>query len=422
MDILSKDFESISFEDIENFCKEKVVENIQLDYKKVMPKKGLSKHIAAFSNTKGGLIIIGVDEDSETGEPKNWEGIKKEGKLIDQVYQHASNVVPYPTIKARFTNVKNKKAFLLVKILEGGTPPYHTVSDPTIRTRTGNISTPLDTARQQDLDKLYTKKEKSGEIREQNIGKAITIYEASLDRADDEREQEIKERPEEKIYDKPFLPHASVLSVTIQPFYPETAIAERHELKSRMEEYRVTRVNSDFPHLSSEQCPGGISLFSWNRMSGLFESQLVLNNGLVFSAVDIQRPYEGVPAASMNEIASIIARQLKVSSNLYRVFGYTGVVCGEIKLSNLKGVRIYDLKPEGYQSWFDDGQITKISDYSWPIEDIDTNLLDDKKTFYQEWKKIMQAIFWDLGMPVPSEEKFKDYFEMNLSPISFKLK
>lgn len=82
MDILNKSVKTFSFDNIVDFCKQKHIEGIQLDYKREFPSKGLAKHFAAFSNTRGGIIIIGVEEDRKTGIPKAWEGIKNEGKLV----------------------------------------------------------------------------------------------------------------------------------------------------------------------------------------------------------------------------------------------------------------------------------------------------------------------------------------------------
>jgi predicted HTH transcriptional regulator len=60
--------EEIEFRHIDEFLNMKLLENNRLDYKAAMPSE-LNKAIAAFANTFGGLLIIGVDEDKNTNEP-----------------------------------------------------------------------------------------------------------------------------------------------------------------------------------------------------------------------------------------------------------------------------------------------------------------------------------------------------------------
>jgi len=136
MDILNKAIKSFGFEEVVDFCKEKHPEGIQIDYKKEFPKKGLSKHFAAFSNARGGVIIVGVDEDKRTSIPKSWSGIKNEGKLEERVHQFASNVKPIPAYELQTTDEKNGKVFLLIRIFEGDRTPYYVQNDANLWIRT----------------------------------------------------------------------------------------------------------------------------------------------------------------------------------------------------------------------------------------------------------------------------------------------
>lgn len=413
INIHSLKFEDISFEDIQDFCKQKITENIQLDYKKELPNK-LSKHLAAFSNTRGGVIIIGVEEDSETGEPVKWDGVKKDDKLIEQVWQHASNVIQFPTIRVRFTNVKNQKAFLLISIAEGGSPPYHTNSDPTIWIRTGNVSTPLDKIRRDELDRLYEKKTRALKLRKENSEMAQEIYRASLARAENERKKYLRSEPEQKTIDKPLGESSTTLAIEIQPFYPEKEITSRRNTKSKISDYRATGPFSDYPNLASEQCPGGISYFNWSRYEGYFESQIIFSNGLLFTAKDIRRKHEGRPTISLNVLTGILARQLRVASNFYNIFGYSGVLSGRITLDKLLGVRVYDLCPSGYHRLFDDGSVNKIDTDSWEIANLDTHRINEENSFIEIIEDTLSDVFWDLGQPTPDREKILTFLKKDL--------
>lgn len=56
-----KPLKEVSYQDVLDFCATKTKENEVLDYKEDFPTK-LQKTIAAFANTYGGIIIIGVGE------------------------------------------------------------------------------------------------------------------------------------------------------------------------------------------------------------------------------------------------------------------------------------------------------------------------------------------------------------------------
>lgn len=81
----------------------KDIQGVEIDYKKEYSQKGLEKFLAVFSNTRGGVIIIGVEEDRKTGCPIKWEGIDDNAKLIEHIYQESCNVTPQPAFEVHKT-------------------------------------------------------------------------------------------------------------------------------------------------------------------------------------------------------------------------------------------------------------------------------------------------------------------------------
>ncbi len=65
--LFTKDITQITYEDVFIFCNQRLPESVHLDYKRDFPRN-LEKTIAAFANTMGGLVIIGVEDDD--GKPK----------------------------------------------------------------------------------------------------------------------------------------------------------------------------------------------------------------------------------------------------------------------------------------------------------------------------------------------------------------
>lgn len=62
--IYTKPILEISWNDVEDFCRNRVPEGTYLDYKEDFPSQ-LEKTISALANTLGGIILIGVAEDNE---------------------------------------------------------------------------------------------------------------------------------------------------------------------------------------------------------------------------------------------------------------------------------------------------------------------------------------------------------------------
>src|SRR4051794_13333288 len=68
MSLWHKQVLDISFAEIDTFCQTMQPEGMRLDYKVERPTD-LAKLIAAFANTLGGLIILGVDANKATNQP-----------------------------------------------------------------------------------------------------------------------------------------------------------------------------------------------------------------------------------------------------------------------------------------------------------------------------------------------------------------
>jgi len=103
MSIFSKQVENIVFEDINELWGEKVQENIRLEYKREIPSKdGLVKKLSSMSNTHGGYMIIGMEEDGQ-GNPKSICGVQEKKGFKQQVVQWCFTEV-YPPITPFVSN------------------------------------------------------------------------------------------------------------------------------------------------------------------------------------------------------------------------------------------------------------------------------------------------------------------------------
>jgi len=106
MSLWSKPALQITFADVDAFCRTMQPEGARLDYKGIEFPKHLDKSIAAFANTLGGLIILGVDADKKNNTPI-WppkDGLALDNGLSERVIQVAQDAI-YPPVRVDVSNV-----------------------------------------------------------------------------------------------------------------------------------------------------------------------------------------------------------------------------------------------------------------------------------------------------------------------------
>jgi hypothetical protein len=74
------------------------------------------------------------------------------------------------------------------------------------------------------------------------------------------------------------------------------------------------------------------------------------------------------------------------------------MVIGKVSLENAMGANLQIIVPEGYYSLAPEQyNIEKISDYEWELE-TDTHTLSDIKLLNALFKKVINDIYWSLGI------------------------
>ena len=98
----------LTFLDVDAYLKEKIPEGNRLDYKQQFPGD-LAKTIAAFANTLGGMIILGVDSDKVTNEPI-WPpviGMPSSAGIADRIIQVSTEAI-YPPVRVDVGQMENE--------------------------------------------------------------------------------------------------------------------------------------------------------------------------------------------------------------------------------------------------------------------------------------------------------------------------
>ncbi|MGD0166910.1 MAG: ATP-binding protein [Gaiellaceae bacterium] len=153
-ELLPKSLNDLTFEDVEAIVHDagKPGESLYLEWKIELTNDGIAKACAAFANTYGGFLIVGVDDDGKVvgftkkpGDEQLW---------VKEILR--SRLVPMPAFRARFLARKGEKerGVLLVLVEESSTTPHLLAKAGTIYVRSPRSSDPVpitDQARLVDL-------------------------------------------------------------------------------------------------------------------------------------------------------------------------------------------------------------------------------------------------------------------------------
>lgn len=413
MEILTKPLESFSFDDIVAFSNEKKPEGIQLDYKKEFPDKGLTKIITSFANSRGGVIIIGIEEDEKTGIPIAAKGIAPD-KHDDRVYQYAGNISPIPKIECHTTNEVRGKVFVLIRVFEGTETPYYVYNDSNVWIRTGNVSKQIDLVSPEGLELLFKKKERAEIWRKINCDTANFNYQAFLKGAENERIREIEQEKENYNIKKqqhengetmePFKPtivqsklgtSVSMLKITAQPFFQQTGFVRPLDIEPIITESRSRNNIYDFPSTiyGFKSTTEGMISFEWVRRDGELICQQVFANGLVFSAHDILRPTpQGLPIVYLSFLTGELFVFLTGMKKILQKFGYQGSIIGEISLEDIEGIKINPV----IQNMFPETKKSVFNQRNWQLK-LDTQILFDNEKLCNYITEITRDVHWSFG-------------------------
>lgn len=433
MQILNKPIDNFTFEEVVEFCKQGYIEGFQLDYKKELPSKGLAKHFASFSNSRGGVIIIGVEED-KSGKPVAYEGIVFDSKLADKIHQYATSVEPRPLYDLHVTNEVNGKVFILVRIYEGDRTPYYVHNEANIFVRSGNITDPIGLASPEAIELLVGKKDKARLARENYIRIAKENYDAGLKVEERKRlkliaveksnyQQQVekakaqgKQPPEyhSQYYQKPLGTEVSMLTILLQPYYPNKTLCNPKDIKTKIEHIRYRKGGTDYPDLNLKPIQEGVFRFQHNYDGGL-SCQQVFSTGLLYLAEDVLRQDATRKHIYIETIVVYYVMLLKALKNFYSLFNYQGAIYGHVELDGINGAQLKRIVPNGYRGglfWHEEEEVPLKNKYVWSIE-LETSILYDDVALQDHIINFIKEIYWSLGYEDVSEDLLKAFLKQN---------
>jgi hypothetical protein len=306
--------------------------------------------------------------------------------------------------------------FVLIKIHEGDKTPYYVQNDPHVYIRTGNISDLVEQAGPEMLELLFKKREKAETARQVWIKRSEETFLATIRKAIRDREQNILEEHPQDAQDRisklrPIGSGRPMFSFFIQPYYPLEPFCDPIQMKDRVMEYRAqTRFFSDFPDLNIQPFQDGILATKWEE-GGLIDFHQLYSYGLVRRDralhEDTQRKHNSI---YIQHAVAYFFTALTAARNFYRLFGYQGVLVGEIAISGVEGRGIMKIIPSTWHDFYGEQAKGLLNRYNWPIE-VETSVLEDEKSLRLFVIQKINEIYWSFGLEHPAERLLKALFK-----------
>lgn len=142
MSLWVPDIDAVDFSAIEAFCRKRVPEGVRLDYKGPAIPKNIEELIAAFANTMGGIIVLGVGTDNQNRPIWPPEGIDNQPGLEEQIIQKAQDAI-WPPILPEVRLVPDpsngKKLVGLIRVRESREAPHAVEKNRKVYVRVASI-------------------------------------------------------------------------------------------------------------------------------------------------------------------------------------------------------------------------------------------------------------------------------------------
>jgi hypothetical protein len=178
MSLRNKPIDEITYADVGAFCTTtpKPREVLQLDFKRAFPGD-LSKIIAAFANTYGGLLVLGVETDA-SNEPK-WPplGLEASAQNSERIH-HAAYDSIHPPVAIEVSAMlplpdPPDRVLAVVRVPESPEAPHAMEGGRHIYIRTGDVSKRIDLADITRIERLLKRRGAAEQQRERMLNEMV---------------------------------------------------------------------------------------------------------------------------------------------------------------------------------------------------------------------------------------------------------
>lgn len=158
--MFTKSKDKITFEDVKNFCSG-FGEGVRVEYKKKIIH--VPKIVSSFSNTLGGIFMIGAETDNMNKVMFPIQGISKKPGIEEQILQSALTGI-YPAIipEVIIVDIPNSNNVVVVIRIDESVQAPHAIQNSTkIYIRTGSITQPYELADTDHIAYMLKRREDS---------------------------------------------------------------------------------------------------------------------------------------------------------------------------------------------------------------------------------------------------------------------
>ncbi|MFC2093674.1 helix-turn-helix domain-containing protein [Bacteroidota bacterium] len=414
--IYNKPISDINWDDIVNFCNQRISENAYLDYKESFPSN-LQKSICAFANTLGGIIIIGVEEDDDNKPVLPIKGIEPERGLSERIINIIlSNITPpvFPEIQI-CKNQNGDRAIIIIRIPQSNQSPHAININTQAYIRTGNISNPEAIATLEKIFWLKDQRKKASDLK-------LNLIQEAKRRFDEIYERKHKLPPYEGHLIRKF--DQGYFTLHLCPLYPEKPLINPPELNNHISEFFIPdyfNTNKYFP-ISENHRQGKIyktgsmvTFFQHDfiyyvefNIFGLYFYKQVLNK--LIDTVQKDKTQQ-IRIMNLNEIIARIDQYIVTAKNFFDYIGYNGLLQFSMCLDSIKDYPL-GIFP-GPQLDYPTPQLyTTTENQIKHSENILTGLLIDEKKMLTLNK--LEVISWTFGIDIKEDiiDKFYKRFKI----------
>jgi hypothetical protein len=343
MSLLTAPINDITWDDVEGFCQQKTPEGAVLDYKEDFPNN-LEKTLAAMANTLGGIILIGVEEDTENRPVVPVKGIEFKRGLSERVVNIIlGNITPpfIPEVTVA-SDVNQKRALIIIRIAQSHQTPHAISGNTQVYLRTGNRNKPEELASVDHVEWLMDGRKKAEQFKDR-------LYKQAEARLMTLRLENVtKTKTTEEL--KAALP-ASWLLLSLCPLYPKERLVDPPAMYQvyRDSEVNLYRGQSVFPPENGSYRIVQDGFIRQSDDENTF--YLELNSfGLYLYKQSIAREYpdQVYKVIWSSEICRHLDEFIDSSIKYYRLLGYWGTLEFRAALEAVKGCVLREINRNSY--------------------------------------------------------------------------
>lgn len=159
--------EPLTTEDFDSLVEREVAEGVFVEFKRDLTEnKKIAKAIAAFANTQGGWLVIGIDE-GPGGVAKSRPGIEGKGRDFRALFRNICRdlITPFPEHFVRIATNPEGRSLVAIEVPKSNDTP-HLCFDGTIPLRLAASTRNIDASNHQELNRLV---ERSRRFRERYL-------------------------------------------------------------------------------------------------------------------------------------------------------------------------------------------------------------------------------------------------------------